>query len=141
MMKNAWRARVKALPLEHWMRWDFALDECLPNYKECKPEIGKPGIYMVRNPGGKEAWFELEDGRAFDYRVEDFVLKLSLLNVGELNTRQVEALRTIVAQGLATKKQKRLAYLSYEVDDLRRIELAAMRSRIRFNSFKERIGK
>jgi hypothetical protein len=140
-MRNPWRVRVKALPLEYWMLREYSRDQCLPHYKECKPEIGIPGIYMVRNPGKKEAWFELEDGRAFEYRVEDFQYTLALLNAGEFNARQVEALQGIVAQGLATKKQKHLAYLTNELKLMRLARVYHLRSHRRFKSFKERVGK
>lgn len=105
-------SNLKRLDLDSWMdpTWDVRAekrDELLEkSYVPAPPVIGTPGIYLQR----KICWFELRDGRAFNYEEEMFRYKLRILDAQKLNARQVSALRQVVEQKLATKKQRALLH-------------------------------
>ena len=109
--------RIKVLPLEYWMLWDDALEDCLESgrYPAALPLFYRPGIYLE----GTACWFELADGNAFCYPRETFMHTLARLEAERLNARQVAALADIVAQRLATKQQRELLQMCRHVADLR----------------------
>lgn len=97
------KPRIKVLPLESWMEWD-SVEDCLSLYPTTAPTFHRPGIY--RTP--TQCWFELVDGRAFEYPTADFDFALRLLEAERLTARQAAALQAVVAQRLATKAQRQL---------------------------------
>ena len=115
-------SNLKRLDLDSWMDpvwevWVEGRDELLEkSYVPVPPAIGIPGIYLQR----KICWFELKDGRAFKFEEEMFRYKLGLLVAQELNDRQANALRQVVDQRLATKKQRNLLYAWENARDLRK---------------------
>lgn len=121
------------------MLHEWTLDDCLEGgrYPAVVPKIHRAGIYFVRRAGGSpECWFELADGRAFEYSVESFVYELELLNASRLNARQGAALRELVAQRLATKEQLKLLHRYDENQDIARSRLNAQRAVLRIREFK-----
>jgi hypothetical protein len=103
--------QVKRLSLPLWVEecfypdgW-FTLDD-VPTYcTVVAPVFGRDGIYLDRQSG--KCWFEV-NGQARSYERASFEYDLACLNASEINHRQVEALRGIIKQKLATQEQKRL---------------------------------
>lgn len=99
---------IKILQLEMWMTEDWMREDLLGNerYRPVTARFHRPGIYRH----GKDCWFELDDGRAFTFPRADFDFSMTLLDVERLSARQIQALRAIVAQKLATRTQRDLLY-------------------------------
>lgn len=98
--------RLKVLPLETWMCWESALEDCLESgrYPPVPARFHRPGIYLE----GTQCWFELENGSAYSYPVASFQYELKLKTALDLNPWQVSALQQIVAARLATRTQREL---------------------------------
>ena len=79
----------------------FRERRCQP---EIVPRIGKPGYYLY----GRECWFENYAGRAYRDNPKLFNYNLRVLRASELNTKQWQALKTLVEERLATRTQKQL---------------------------------
>lgn len=98
---------VKRLNLDKWMmRNDNVFEETVKQYEPFKRIFGKPGIYLY----GDKCWFELPNGKSYLYSKEIFEYVLKMEEVKKLNQYQIEALRNIVKQKLATKEQRNLLY-------------------------------
>lgn len=98
--------RLKVLPLETWMCWESALEDCLESgrYPPVPARFRRPGIYLE----GSQCWFELDNGSAYSYPVATFQYQLKLQSALDLNPRQVSALGQIVEARLATRVQREL---------------------------------
>jgi len=102
--------KIKRLSLESWM-----IDQdCYP-YTSINT-IGRDGWYLYDGV----SWVE-ERGKSFYYRVDMFKHTLNTLNAGEYNYREINALRSVVREGVATKKQRDSVYCRDHYEELRRI--------------------
>jgi len=133
---------VKVLPLEYWMKVEWTLEDCLEGgrYTAVIPKFNRAGIYLKREKEKTECWFELGDGRAFSYPVDQFEYEMSLLDVERINHRQAAALKEIVAQRLATKEQAELLRTYDAKQELNGLVRNTMRIRKRLNAFQARIA-
>ena len=98
--------RIKVLPLESWMEWDFTLENCLEGgrYTPVPVRFNRPGIYLE----GTLSWFELENGCAYSYPTDQFQYTLKMHDALRLDPQQVRALKDIVAARLASRRQREL---------------------------------
>jgi hypothetical protein len=101
--------RLKVLPLDRWMTKVYTNPEdfksCVHGMKKILPILNRDGIYKY----GKLYWFE-SMGVAYKYWSGMFDFTLNILHASELNERQAQALKDIVEQKLATRKQRELHY-------------------------------
>jgi len=127
-MKKIKTRNLKVLPLEGWMLYTDEEDIKELNLKEAVPIFKRPGYYLFNN----FCWFELPSGKAYNYDVATFKFELSLYEVSKYNNKQIEALKEIINQKLATKKQKELYYLIRHYYQSKDVERSAMRIRIKY---------
>lgn len=129
---------IKRLELDYWMISRFRDDTVkYDHYTEIAPIIGKPGRYLR----DKMEWFECADGRAWQCLKGFMKLEIEWLNAAELNQRQVDALKMVVREGMATKAQRKmLAAWRHAVLDRRSMTLAALRAKKRMQSYKARMA-
>ena len=111
------RNRYKILPLEYWMTSDRFFEEEVES--GCRVEtfviFNRAGLYYDRLYD--ICWFELPDGRAFVYNTNQFKYELNSLRVWQkYNSTQIQALKEVIKQRVATKTQKEdvLAYSETE---------------------------
>lgn len=95
--------RVKVLQLEYWMDSDRLCKDDLDRLEPVVPVFNRDGYYYNRVLD--VCWFEV-DGKAYTTDVEMFIYTVQLLDAARLNHKQVEALRMIVTQRLATNRQQ-----------------------------------
>ena len=127
---------IKVLRLNKWMMGDRMLEQCVAYdqiYVPVEPVFHRPGIYLH----GDKCWFEVKDGRAWSYPKETFLREICLLDVEQLNHRQIAALSAIVVNKLATPEQRKLLYYAEYLQSLRYIRLSGYRSRVRLAEHKK----
>ena len=110
--------RVKVLQLEYWMDSDNLFKDDLDRLEPVVPVFKRDGYYYNRVLD--VCWFEV-DGKAYITDVEMFIYTVQLLDATRLNHRQVEALRMVCTQRLATNKQQCLLRDYEHSMDVRRV--------------------
>lgn len=80
----------------------------LDYYVPVRPRYNRPGLYIW----GEQSWVELPDGRAFVWSADQAKLELETLEVyNSYNQRQIAAISEAIAQRVASKEQRRIAYI------------------------------
>lgn len=141
-------SRLKVLQLQNWMKPREPIrlsgrirdirEETLRHYRPWTEEkIGRAGVYQK---GSRQTWFELEDGRAFEYRKEAFDFDLGLLAGKEIPKAERAALIAIAKTRFATRKQRKLAHFISLADDDRRRTLDFFKRRKAVEAFLKRPG-
>ena len=116
---------IKVLKLCQWMtqKPDGYLkhlqEKTLQYYKRIDTRFNRPGLYLSNH----YCWFEMADGRAYEYRETDFRCDLFYFTATELNQWQGEALKAIVEQKLATGRQKNLYFVWLSVAKRRNLDI------------------
>ncbi len=116
---------IKVLKLCYWMRQQnheilkHHQEKTLKYYKEITPRFNRPGVYLANH----HCWFEMADGRAYEYREADFNRDLLYFTASELNHWQGEALKAIMEQKLATGRQKNLYFAWLSVTKQRNFDI------------------
>ncbi len=115
---------LKILQLDNWMKpqneffsdiCNKELDEC---FKQINPILYRPGRYVF----GDLCWFELDDGRAFNYEKSQFLYDLSLLEDLKLRNCEIVLLKQLNICKLISKQQLDMLNLTYNKQDLRKIK-------------------
>lgn len=123
------KPKVKVLKLDGWMEYnDFMFRETIEDgeYKPIQPIFNRDGIYMLQG----FSWFEVR-GKAYEYPSETFKYTLRMEEVKKYNQRQIDALREVCKQRLATKEQKQILYDYVCMIETRRIRTYAILTRKR----------
>lgn len=117
---------LKVLDLEGWMmRYDlFDMGE----YKSIKPIYNRNGYYLY----GKACWFEI-DGKAYEAHKEDFVYSLELKNHIPFRGCTVDALITLIKEGMINNIDSHKFYIDRMYKELndtkRRVKLFMLKHR------------
>ncbi len=117
---------IKRLNLASWMNSDRrGFQNCVEgNYEIIKTIIGKPGRYFQN---GVE-WFEMKNGVAYRAKTDEgFQYSLDLLNVQNINSQQIAALRAVVKQKVCSESQRKTVRL---YDDFLQIRSVGRNARI-----------
>jgi hypothetical protein len=125
---------IKVLPAQRWMLSERGLNSVTsdPSAQPCPVRFNRPGIYL----DGSDCWFEAGGG-AWKYCAAQFKYDLIAVSLLALNSRQAEALRTLIAQGLASENQEKIYQNYWLVYALRKDKLRAMRRRQRCIQFNQ----
>jgi hypothetical protein len=79
---------VKVLPLHYWQKertnslFKNRIEETLARYKRVSPYYNRAGLYKLDG----RSWFELADGRAYEYNSNDFDLECLILEFSEYDS-------------------------------------------------------
>lgn len=124
---------IKRLNIQSWIPYEFNRQNGILGsepYIEQDVVFNRNGIYLQ----GKKCWIEF-NGKAFTYPIQTFVLDQKILEVNELNQRQIEALKQICLVGLATKKQKEILHI-YNLFG-KKLNVSNLRARKRLIAYRE----
>ena len=143
---NAWRHKLKVLPLRHWMdsksrHFQTTIDRS-GSYFEIEPRLHRDGFYLSRGPlGTSVVWFET-GGRAFRciQGVDSFQADLHDLWGCRLSQTEADALRALVRvsddRKLVAICEQRLRVHSFASS----VRLNMLRASRRMSIFKEEKG-
>jgi len=86
-------SNLKVLPLHKWQASNSAFNKTLRNhtlfyYKKTEPYYNRAGIYKLRD----ECWFELEDGRAYKYKGDNFDFEYLVMELSEYDPSYLKEL-------------------------------------------------
>ena len=129
-------SRLKVLQLDGWMSSEFLRTDSIEldptNYRKIEPIMQRDGVYLATD-GSLElesCWFEV-NGEAYTYPAEQFRYTLDILDTWQrYNHRQIDALKQIINQKLATKQQR---ILWWRWRDAQKIRQSGREARIIFN--------
>jgi len=91
-------SNLKVLPLCYWQKertnslFKKHREETLKRYKEIPPYYNRPGIYKLNNI----SWFELENGKAYKYKIKDFDIEHLILTFSEYDSYYLEELLKVI---------------------------------------------
>jgi len=122
---------IKKLSLDSWMDSDgWGFQECVDSdhYTKIDPIVGKPGRYFLN---GME-WFELPNGDTYQANDGSFQYSLELLEVQQFNIHQINALREVIKQNVATASQRKTVRRYDDFLQIRATGRNARKSLVRF---------